>query len=83
MIREWLRKWLGLSKGKILLFRQNGIIVRAFIPRECQIDLSTINQEGGIITYSGDYGPIEIEDIPIMPPLSPMRPPAVGDLTSK
>lgn len=63
MIKEWLRKWLGLQKGRILLFRKQGEIVRVFVPRECQIDLSQVNKHGGIVPYSGEYGPIEIEDI--------------------
>jgi hypothetical protein len=71
MIRAWIRKWLGLQKGKILLWRQNGKIVRAFIPRECQFDYRFLNEPGAVVLYSGEYGPIEIEDLPDRPIIYP------------
>lgn len=63
MIREWIRKWLGLTKGKILLVYKNGVIQQAYVPRECQIDLTKANIPGSIISYSGEYGPVEIEHL--------------------
>lgn len=63
MIRLWLRKWLGIEKGKILLLRKNGEIVQVFLPMGCDMDLTRINEKGAVISYRSEYGPIEIEDL--------------------
>ena len=63
MIREWIRRWLGIPDGGIIVLMRGDVIERVILPKGCDMNLENCNTPGAIITYDAHYGPIRVEHL--------------------